>query len=83
MRFLAHRYRQYNYENAAVVQRIAHVLERFAGPPEEAGEHCLPIFAAHPQRMQHWQLLSHAIRERRIVQIRYREGGSGAADSAA
>ncbi|MFD3268568.1 helix-turn-helix transcriptional regulator [Paenibacillus dendritiformis] len=78
LRFLAHRYRQYNYENAAVVQRIAHVLERFAGPPEEVGEHRLPIFSAHPQRMQHWQLLSHAIRERRIVQIRYREGGQEA-----
>lgn len=78
LRFLAHRYRQYNYENAAVVQRIAHVLERFTGPPQEIGEHRLPIFVAHPQRMQHWQLLSHAIRERLIVQIRYREGGEEA-----
>ncbi|MFD0710800.1 helix-turn-helix transcriptional regulator [Paenibacillus sp. GCM10027626] len=71
LRFLVHRYRQYNYDNAEAVQRVAHLLERFIGEEETDIYMRLPLFEAQPQLLQTVLLLSNAIRESRIVQVTY------------
>lgn len=73
LKFLAFRYRQYNYENAAAVNRVGHLLSRFTDEHEtEAPYSLLPIFNASPELMQNFQLLSHAIHEHLIVHITYK-----------
>lgn len=73
LKFLAYRYRHYNYDNAEAVNRVGLLLSRFAdGHETEAVAGSLPVFDAHPRLMQNFELLSHAIEERLIVRIIYR-----------
>ncbi|MDF2663044.1 MAG: transcriptional regulator protein-like protein [Paenibacillus sp.] len=71
LKFLAFRYRQYDYENAPVVTRIAHLLDRFTDEDDAQSYGRLPVFEANPLLLQNFQLLTRAIRERRIVHIAY------------
>lgn len=72
LNYLIHRYRNYDYENSASVQRVAHLLGRFT--EEQLMESSrLPIFHVNPQILQYFELLSHAIRDSFIVHIKYRE----------
>jgi predicted DNA-binding transcriptional regulator YafY len=73
LKFLAFRYRQYNYENAAAVNRVGHLLSRFTDDQEiESTFSRLPVFDADPRLMQNIQLLSHAIQEGLVVHITYK-----------
>jgi predicted DNA-binding transcriptional regulator YafY len=72
LKFLAFRYRQYNYENAAAVNRVGDLLSRFTDEREvEGASSRLPVFDADPRLMHNIQLLSHAIQESFIVYITY------------
>jgi predicted DNA-binding transcriptional regulator YafY len=72
LKFLAFRYKQYNYENAAAVNRVGHLLSRFTDQQEvEGASNRIPIFDADPRLMQNIQLLSHAIQECLVVHITY------------
>jgi len=74
LKFLAHRYRQYNYENAEAVKRVAHLLDRFTDEREPAMPgRGLPVFEANPKLIQTVERLGAAIRERAIVLIQYRD----------
>ncbi|MFC5650060.1 helix-turn-helix transcriptional regulator [Paenibacillus solisilvae] len=71
LKYLAYRYHQYNYDNAAAVHRIAHLLDRFT---DEAGidlDTRLPIFEASPALIQNVELLTHAIKHQLVVTISY------------
>lgn len=72
LKFLAYRYRHYNYENAEAVKRVAHLLERFTDErgPVMPGRG-LPIFEANPKLIQTVETLSGAIRDHVIVRIGY------------
>jgi predicted DNA-binding transcriptional regulator YafY len=73
LKFLAFRYKQYNYENAAAVNRVGHLLSRFTDEQEVDGASSrLPVFDADPRLMQNIQLLSHAIQECLVVHITYK-----------
>ncbi|MEF3306495.1 helix-turn-helix transcriptional regulator [Paenibacillus sp. GYB003] len=72
LNYLAHRYRGYQYDNAASVARIADLLERFADGETAAG--CrLPVFETNPRLLQNVELLSQAIRGRLVVVMTYRD----------
>ncbi|WP_232278878.1 helix-turn-helix transcriptional regulator [Paenibacillus sp. 481] len=73
LKYLAYRYRQYNYENAATVQRIAYLLDRFTDEQEVEMYKQLPMFKASPMMIQYAELFSQAIQQRMIVQITYKE----------
>ncbi|TMV49979.1 WYL domain-containing protein [Paenibacillus mesophilus] len=73
LKFLAHRYRQYNYENAAVVNRIAYLLDRFTEEDEDGRYNRLPVFEVNPMLLQNFELFSQAIRDRLIVHIAYHD----------
>ena len=77
LKYLANRYRHYNYDNADAVKRVAGLLDRFTesepGGKEEAVYDRLPVFEADPRMIQHTALLSHAIRESLIVSIVYKD----------
>lgn len=70
LRFLANRYKQYDYDNADQVRRVAHLLDRFAGGEETELDSRLPSFQANPRLMDHVLRLSNAIREARVTEIR-------------
>ncbi|WP_422657433.1 helix-turn-helix transcriptional regulator [Paenibacillus sp. EC2-1] len=72
LNYLIHRYRNYDYENSASVQRVAHLLGRFT--EEQMKENYrLPVFHVSAQTLQYFEQLSHAIRDSLIVHIKYRE----------
>lgn len=71
LKYLAYRYREYDYENAAVVARVAHLLERFTAEKDDGGHGRLPVFETNERLLQNFELLSRAIRERRIVEVAY------------
>ncbi|MEC0125822.1 helix-turn-helix transcriptional regulator [Paenibacillus pabuli] len=73
LKYLAHRYRHYNYEQSDAVNRVAHLLERFTPEEQQTGNRQLPVFMAHPQQLQFFEILSHAITETRKVHIHYRD----------
>lgn len=73
LKFLAYRYRQYSYENASVVQRVANLLDRFSDEQEHDDLRKLPIFDANPKLIQNYELFSYAIRESFIVNMTYKE----------
>jgi predicted DNA-binding transcriptional regulator YafY len=73
LKFLAYRYRQYNYENAAVVNRIAHLLDRFTEEDEDGRYNRLPVFEVNSMLLQNFELFSQAIRKRLIVHIVYND----------
>lgn len=72
LNYLIHRYRNYDYENSASVQRVAHLLGRFT--EEHLMESSrLPVFHVSPQILQYFEMLSHAIKDSFIVHILYKE----------
>lgn len=71
LKFLAFRYRQYDYENAPVITRIAHLLDRFTDEDDNGSYRRLPVFEANTLLLQNFELLTRAIRERRVVRIVY------------
>ncbi len=72
LKFLARKYGEYSSDSPSGVQRVAHLLGRFAG--EEGGEDSrrLPFFEADPRLIQISQQLSFAISHRRVVHLHYR-----------
>ncbi|UPK43310.1 helix-turn-helix transcriptional regulator [Paenibacillus pabuli] len=73
LKYLAHRYRHYNYDQSDAVKRVAHLLERFTLEEQQTGSSQLPVFKADPQQLQFFVILSHAIAESRKVHIHYRD----------
>ncbi|OPG95081.1 transcriptional regulator [Chryseobacterium mucoviscidosis] len=73
LKYLAHRYRHYNYDQSDAVKRVAHLLERFTLEEQQMGNSQLPVFQADPQQLQFFGILSHAITESRKVYIHYRD----------
>ncbi|NUU75426.1 helix-turn-helix transcriptional regulator [Paenibacillus xylanilyticus] len=73
LKYLAHRYRHYDHEQSEVVKRVSHLLERFTLEDQETWKSPLPVFAAPPKQLQHFELLSHAITESRKVHMHYRD----------
>lgn len=73
LKFLAHRYRNYDYENAAAVRRVAHLLDRFTDGEHVAASSRLPVFEANPSLLHNMGLISEAIRARRVVELTCRQ----------
>ncbi|MGM0881776.1 MAG: helix-turn-helix transcriptional regulator [Bacillota bacterium] len=73
LKYLAHRYRHYNYDNAEAVNRVAHLLDRFTEAEEGGQGERLPVFQANPRMIQQMELLSHAIQESLMVRLTYRD----------
>lgn len=83
LKYLAHRYRNYNYEHGDQVRRVASLLERFdEGNPElgsngdpslslEQGR--LPIFHVQPHILQHMDVLRHAMANQLVLRLDYRD----------
>ncbi|EAM8910482.1 WYL domain-containing transcriptional regulator, partial [Salmonella enterica] len=73
LKYLAHRYRHYNYDQSDAVKRVAHLLERFTLDEQQAENSQLPVFKADPQQLQFFEILSYAITESRKVHMHYRD----------
>lgn len=75
LKYLALRYRHYNYDNAEPVKRVADLLARFEPSTKfdekELGK--LPVFDANPRVIQHMELLSEAIKGKRSVHMLYKD----------
>jgi predicted DNA-binding transcriptional regulator YafY len=75
LKFLARKYGQYSSDYPAGVQRVAHLLGKFAGEEEDGAERRLPFFEADPHLIQISGQLSFAIAHRKIVHLHYRHEG--------
>lgn len=75
LKYLAHRYRHYDYDRSDVVKRVAHLLERFTEEDSESEgiQEAFPSFSAAPRQLQYRELLSHAIKESRVVHMHYQD----------
>ncbi|WP_233147144.1 helix-turn-helix transcriptional regulator [Paenibacillus selenitireducens] len=73
LKYLAHRYRQYNYENRESANRIASLLDRFTDPDVREMNHRIPTFDMNPRIIQLIEKLSFAIQESRIMIIMYKD----------
>ncbi|BBH22864.1 hypothetical protein Back11_42090 [Paenibacillus baekrokdamisoli] len=73
LKYLAYRYRQYNYDNATAVNRIAHLLDRFTDEEGIDLDKRLPIFEASPELIQNVELLSYTIKHQFVVTITYKD----------
>ena len=73
LKYLAYRYRHYNYENGDTIRRIGSLLDRFTDNQELKFEGYLPVFEVDTRRIQNIELLEHAIRNHLIVSIIYQE----------
>ncbi|NIK23289.1 helix-turn-helix transcriptional regulator [Paenibacillus lupini] len=75
LKYLALRYRHYNYDNAESVRRVGDLLSRFEASEnlEEKGFSKLPIFDASPRAIQHMELLSEAITDKKSVYALYKD----------
>jgi predicted DNA-binding transcriptional regulator YafY len=75
LKYLALRYRHYNYDNAESVRRVADLLSRFEASEnlEEKGFSKLPIFDASPRAIQHMELLSEAITDKKSIYVLYKD----------
>jgi predicted DNA-binding transcriptional regulator YafY len=73
LKYLAYRYRHYNYENGDTIRRIGSLLDRFTDNQELEFEGYLPVFEVDTRRIQNIELLEHAIRNHLIVSIIYQE----------
>ncbi|MDR6725865.1 putative DNA-binding transcriptional regulator YafY [Paenibacillus amylolyticus] len=73
LKYLAHRYRHYDYEQAESVKRVAHLLERFTLEEHPTEQRKLPVFTAQPKQLQWYELLTHAIADSCQVHIHYRD----------
>lgn len=71
LRYLVHRYSQYNYDHADSAHRVARLLDRFTDESESELYDRLPMFNADPRLMQLVLLLTEAIRSERAVDIVY------------
>lgn len=75
LKYLAHRYRHYDYDRSDAVKRVAHLLERFTEEDLEGEgiQEAFPSFSAAPRQLQYIELLSHAIKESRVVHMHYQD----------
>lgn len=75
LKYLAHRYRHYDYDRSDAVKRVAHLLERFTEEDSESEgiQEAFPSFSAAPRQLQYRELLSHAIKESRVVHMHYQD----------
>ncbi|MGZ9583985.1 helix-turn-helix transcriptional regulator [Paenibacillus marinisediminis] len=73
LKFLAFRYRQYHDDNAAVVNRVSHLLDRFTGELEEESSLRLPWFEMDSRLIQNIQLLTYAVQEKLAIHLIYNE----------
>ncbi|WP_127534295.1 helix-turn-helix transcriptional regulator [Paenibacillus kobensis] len=71
LKYLVHRYRQYNYDHADAAHRVALLLDRFTDEAESELYGRLPVFYADPKRMQTVLMLTEAIKQSRAVDIVY------------
>ncbi|KHF36936.1 hypothetical protein CM49_00863 [Paenibacillus sp. P1XP2] len=72
LKFLARKYGEYSTDAPSGVQRVAHLLGRFAGEEEGEGAGRLPYFDADPRLIHISGQLSFAIEQRRTVHLHYR-----------
>src|SRR5690606_32449186 len=63
LKYLAYRYRHHDGDNAAAVNRVAHLLERFTDEQEASAYTVLPAFDTNPHLIQTIELLSRAMRQ--------------------
>jgi len=77
LKYLAYRYRQYDYDNGETVNRVAHVLDRFTNAEEAAMPSRLPQFMVDPRTVQHFEKLSQAIQETLKVDVIFNDEHSG------
>ncbi|MDR0268574.1 WYL domain-containing protein [Paenibacillus sp.] len=75
LKFLARKYGQYSSDNPAGVQRVAHLLGRFAGEEGDGAASHLPFFEADPHLIQISGQLSFAIAHHKVVHLHYRHEG--------
>ncbi|WP_219835140.1 YafY family protein [Paenibacillus sp. R14(2021)] len=73
LNYLARRYRQYNYDGAPAVNRIANLLDRFAPDEALAAELRLPVFETNPQLIDKFDRLTAAIAAHSVVTLSYHE----------
>lgn len=75
LKYLALRYRHYNYDHSEAVRRVADLLGRFKSGEEdiEGNQLQLPVFHVNRQVIQYMELLSHAISEGLSVHILYKD----------
>lgn len=83
LKYLAHRYRNYNYEHGDQVRRVASLLERFNEENGESGSDGthppavdqirLPVFHVQPHILQHMDVLRHAMAHRLALCLDYRD----------
>jgi predicted DNA-binding transcriptional regulator YafY len=77
LKYLVHRYSQYNYDHADTAHRVARLLDRFTDESESELYERLPMFDADPRMMQLVLLLTEAIKHSRLVHLVY-EGAAAA-----
>lgn len=73
LKYLAHRYRHYDYDQSDVVKRVAHLLERFTAEEHLLDQQQFPVFAAQPRQLQWFELLTHAAADARKTHIYYKD----------
>jgi hypothetical protein len=71
LRYLVHRYSQYDYDNADTTRRVARLLDRFTDESESEQYDRLPMFNADPRLMQLVLLLTEAIKHSYAVRLVY------------
>lgn len=76
LKYLAHRYRNYNYDHSGTINRVARLLDRFTEGEQPGRMERLPVFDSSPQAVETMELLSYAITESFAVQALY-SGSSG------
>ncbi|MFD1270611.1 helix-turn-helix transcriptional regulator [Paenibacillus motobuensis] len=77
LKYLAYRYRQYDYDNGETIQRIAHVLDRFTAGNEDDTSSRLPQFELNPRIIQNFEKLSQAIKDAAKVDLIYLDDEGG------
>ncbi|QHT59137.1 WYL domain-containing protein [Paenibacillus lycopersici] len=73
LNYLARRYREYNYDGAPAVNRVANLLDRFA-PNDAPPDFRLPVFDTNPRLIDHAERMSEAIAREAVVTLTYKEG---------
>nr|WP_260866549.1 WYL domain-containing protein [Paenibacillus xylanexedens] len=72
LKYLAHRYQHYEYDQSDAVKRVAHLLERFTMEEYFPEKQQFPVFTAQPRQLQWFGLLTDAIEDARKVHIYYK-----------
>ena len=75
LKYLAYRYRHYNYDHSRTINRVARLLDRFAAEEQAELKDSLPIFDASPQVVETMELLTNAIAHSYAVQAAFRTEG--------